>query len=247
MNPTTRELNWEACYNVRDLGGLPTAQGGATRWGAIVRADLLGRLTPSGQQALIDYGVRTIIDLRSPQQASAEPSAFTTATGNADEPIYHNLPVEAYYPHVGQLIRNAQSRAEVYGIVIDHYPANHVAVMRAIIQAPPGGVAIHCHAGKDRTGVIVALLLDLVGVAGELIAEDYAESQIRLWPLYEQIIAKLGDEAQVDFWLKPTATPGMMFALLAHIQQRYGNSRGYLRWAGLSEAELEQLTFKLCH
>ena len=170
-----------------------------------------------------------------------------TSTGQANEPVYHNLPVEAYYPHVGELIRNAQSRAEVYCIVLDHYPANHAAVMRAIVQAPPGGVAIHCHAGKDRTGVIVALLLDLVGVPAELIAEDYAESQIRLWPLYEQIIAKIGDEAQVDFWLKPTATAEMMFSLLAHIQQVYGNSRGYLRWAGLNETELEQLSGKLCN
>ena len=61
---TTRHLEWEPCWNVRDLGGLPTADGGTTRWGALVRADCLGKLTADGRRALYDYGVRTVIDLR---------------------------------------------------------------------------------------------------------------------------------------------------------------------------------------
>jgi protein tyrosine/serine phosphatase len=240
-----RHLTWDACYNVRDLGGLPTVDGGETKWRAIVRSDILSRLTEQGRAALLDYGIRTVIDLRSPEQVAQEPSVFTTDTAAAAGITYLNLPVEEYYPHVGALISQAQSRAEVYCITIDHYSRNTANILRAIAHAQPGGVVIHCHAGKDRTGVVAALLLGLAGVADDLIAEDYAESQKRLWPLYEEIIKKVGGEDKADFWLKPTATADMMHTLLAHITTRYGGIPDYLYWAGLSGGELVLLQQRL--
>lgn len=240
-----RHLHWDACYNVRDLGGLPTTDGHQTRWGSVIRTDLLSRLTEQGRRALIDYGVRTVIDLRSPDQVAEEPSAYTVESARAAGLTYLNLPLEAYYPHVGALIRQAQSRAEVYCITLDHYPANTATVLRAIANAEPGGVVIHCHAGKDRTGVVTGLLLGLAGVPEEEIAADYAESQVRLWPLYEKLIAEAGGEENVDFWLKPTATAEMMQTMLDHIRTKYGGIGGYLRWTGLSEGELERLRLRL--
>jgi protein-tyrosine phosphatase len=243
MHTPNRHLKWDACYNVRDLGGLPTVDGYATRWGSIIRADVLSRLTDAGRRALLEYGVRTVIDLRSPEQAASEPSAFTAAD-NADGVTYLNLPVEAYYPHVGQLISQAKTRAEVYCITLDHYPDLIAAVLRAIATAQPGGVVIHCHAGKDRTGVVTALLLGLAGVSAATIGADYAESQARLWPLYEKYVAEVGED-KVNFWWKPTATPAMMFMVLDHLQARYGGVAVYLRQAGLTDAELEQLRHRL--
>lgn len=70
-HPMTNLL-WDACYNVHDLGGLPVVGGGHIRAGALIRSDLLGRLTPVGRQALIDYGVKTVIVLRTPEQVAAE-------------------------------------------------------------------------------------------------------------------------------------------------------------------------------
>jgi protein-tyrosine phosphatase len=243
--PTLRHLDWDACYNVRDLGGLPTLDGGATRWGSIIRADILARLTETGRQALAEYGVRTVIDLRSPDQVAEEPSAFVVTPQKATDPAYFVLPVEAYYPHVGALINQAQSRAEVYCITLDHYPANMAAILRTIANAEPGAVVIHCHAGKDRTGVVVALLLALAGVPDEQIAADYAESQARLWPLYEQMVAEAGGEDKVGFWTKPTATPEMMLTTLAHLRNKYGGVREYLSWIGLTDTEIDQLRRRL--
>lgn len=239
-----RNLHWDACYNVRDLGGLPTHDGGETRWGTIIRSDMLGRLTPAGRQALMDYGVRTVIDLRSPGQVTEEPSAFP-GLDTVDEPAYLNLPLEEYFPHVSALIKHAQSRAEVYCIMVDHYPPNFARVMQAIATAEPGAIVLHCHGGKDRTGIVVGLLLALAGVPDEQIAADYAESQIRLWPLYEEIVAKIGGEDKADFWLKPTATAEMMHLFLGHLQQEYGGAAGYLRRAGLSESEIAQVRQRL--
>lgn len=240
----TRNLRWEACYNVRDLGGLPTNDGGETRWGSIIRADILGRLTPAGRQALLDYGVGTVIDLRSPEQVAEEPSAFPRPNAIGD-PSYLNLPLEEYYPHVSALISQAKTRAEVYCITVDHYPANIARVMQTIATAGSGAIVLHCHAGKDRTGVVAGLLLDLAGVPAEQIAADYAESQTCLWPLYEELVAKAGGEDKADFWLKPTATPDMMFAFLAHLQYNYGGAAGYLQWAGLAETEIAQVRQRL--
>jgi hypothetical protein len=240
-----RHLDWEGCYNVRDLGGLTTLDGGETRWGAVIRSDLPGRLTAEGRGALLDYGVRTIIDLRPPWEAQEAPSAFVEPTAGPEAPIYLNLPLEKYYPHVGALIQKAQTRAEAYCIVLDHYPDAVAEIMRAIANAPPGGVVLHCHSGTDRTGIVSALLLSLAGVSDETIASDYAASQIRLRPLYERQATKAGDEEDLGFWSRPTATADMMHAMLAHVEGTYGGVRQYLEQAGLSSAEVRRLKSRL--
>lgn len=243
--PLSRILKWPDCYNVRDLGGLPTADGKVTAWRAIVRSDIPARLTPAGRTALIDYGIRTIIDLREPDQVITEPSIFMERSDNPALPTYLNLQIETREPAVSALIRQAKDRAEVYQIVLDHYPLQIAKILRAIGGARPGGILLHCHAGKDRTGTIVALLLGLVGVAPDMIAADYAESQVCLWPLWEQLIAEAGGEEHADFWLKPTATAEMMDSLLNHLDKRYGGVTSYLLSTGLTEAELAQVRNRL--
>ncbi len=236
-----RHLAWPDCYNVRDLGGLSTDEGRLTTWQAIVRADILNRLTPVGQQAMLDYGVRTVIDLRSPPEVTREPSTLR------DSPwlSYLNLPLEKHDPHVSDLISQAETRGEVYCIVLDHYPDAIAAVMDAIVRAQPGGVVIHCHAGKDRTGIIVALLLRLAGVPPDAIADDYAVSQIRLWPLYEPLVSAAEKNDAVDFWLRQTATREMIQMLLRHVADRYGGVDHYLQSCGLSPDEITQLRGRL--
>ena len=88
-----RILAWDACYNARDLGGYPAEGAKWTRWGVLVRADNLARLTPKGQAALCDYGVRTVIDLRLAHEVTAHPGPFAVQEGGADRPRYVNLPL----------------------------------------------------------------------------------------------------------------------------------------------------------
>lgn len=243
--PLANHLDWEACYNVRDLGGLPTASGATIRPRALNRSDLPAQLTDVGRRALLDYGVRTIIDLREPQQIEQEPSIFMTPTGAADEPSYLNRPLETRLPHVSRLIGKARNRAEVYCIMLDHYPTLMGNAVRAVAEARPGGVLIHCHGGKDRTGIVTGLLLSLAGVPDELIAADYALSQERLWPLWEEIVAEAGGEEKVGFWLKPTATAEMMHTMLEHLAGKHGGAEPYLRTAGVSDAQMGRLRQRL--
>lgn len=242
----TRTLAWPACYNVRDLGGLPTVDGRVTRWRAIIRSDIPARLTPEGQQALLDYGVRTILDLRDPAQVAQEPSIFMMSRGDLALPIYVNQPLETHDPAVSALMSAARDRSEIYCIMLDHYPAQIAQILRAIGTAQAGGILLHCHAGKDRTGLITALLLKLAGVPDEVIAADYAESQACLWPLWEAIVEAAGGEDKADFWLKPIATPAMMYKFLNHLQAQHGGVNSYLLDAGLNTPEIMQIRQRLC-
>ncbi|HVG01197.1 MAG TPA: tyrosine-protein phosphatase, partial [Chloroflexia bacterium] len=173
-----RNLAWDACYNAREVGGYPAADGGQTRWQALVRADNLHRLTPAGQAALREYGVRTIIDLRMAHELESHPNPFAAPQGANDGPRYLHLPLidldtdaayEAAVATQGEYIEIVERSKQLLAKVIK-------AVAASLEE---GGVLVHCHGGKDRTGIVVALLLSLAGVPRETIAEDYAMSEAR--------------------------------------------------------------------
>ncbi|MFN2106528.1 MAG: tyrosine-protein phosphatase [Candidatus Promineifilaceae bacterium] len=242
MNSFDRTLDWDGCWNVRDLGGLATVDGRYTRRRALVRSDLLGRLTPRGKQQLLDYGVRTIIDLRSPDEVEKDPSAVFASGDHA--PDYLVVAAETRTPQVMALFKQAETRAELYKISLAQYAANNVRIMRAIAGAAEGGVVIHCHSGKDRTGTTAALLLSLAGVEDDEIAADYAETQERLWPSYEKWVEEHGVDEN-DRWLIPITEPQTMLETLAYLQDKYGGVESYLKQAGMMAGEIERLRVRL--
>lgn len=239
-----RRLPWEGSYNIRDLGGYPTTDGCALRWQALVRADNLGHLTPSGQQALTAYGIRTIIDVRSAEECRDWPHAFsqhptiTTA----------NIPVGTGADAEAQAALDTAADLVAWGcLVLDHCQAQLGAIVRQVGHAAPGGVLIHCHAGKDRTGLAVALVLALAGVAPDVIAADYAESEQALQPLFTQWLAAVADDPVQHTALvsQLAARPETMLAVLAYLDERYGGSAAYLKRCGLRETELEAVRHRL--
>jgi protein-tyrosine phosphatase len=165
MTDGERRLRWPNCRNARDLGGLPTADGGLTRRGAVVRGDSLDRLTPEGWRALEAHGVRTIIDLRNDIERDAEPY-------HCPIPVVH-VPVEDDTD--GEFIREWRpfSTPHYYGAALARWPERSAAAVRAVAGAGAGGVVIHCGMGRDRTGLVTLLLLALAGVAPGDIAADY--------------------------------------------------------------------------
>jgi len=120
--------------------------------------------------------------------------------------------------------------------------------VRAVADAPAGGVLLHCHAGKDRTGVVVALLLGLVGVPDTEIAADYAASEDRLWPLYYRMEAEAASDPVKLAGIqrqKPIALPETMQSVLDHLHTRYASVSSYLLTAGLTEDELGRIRHRL--
>jgi protein-tyrosine phosphatase len=154
-----RRLPWEGCLNARDLGGYRTRDGRETQWGAIVRSDNPSTLTDAGKAALVDHGVRTIVDLRTPSEVTEYPNPF--AESGSHGIAYHHL---SLVDPAGSPAPEFTTLANDYKSMLDRFPDQVGAIMRTIADAPEGGVMIHCMAGKDRTGIMSALLLDLAGV-----------------------------------------------------------------------------------
>lgn len=168
-----RDLDWDGCYNVRDLGGLPTIDGRTTRWGALVRADAPSGLTDAGWRAVHDHGVTTIIDLMEKHErlpdAAARPAGLTEIhvpiDGTDDEEFWAPLRANG---HWGTVL--------YYARFLDRFPDRIAAAVRAFADAPAGGVLLHCGRGRDRTGLVSMVLLSLAGVGVADIVEDYRAS-----------------------------------------------------------------------
>jgi hypothetical protein len=176
-----RHLDWEGCFNVRDLGGLPTAGGRETRWGAIVRADALDGLTAAGWEALVAYGVRTVVDLRNDDERGPD-----AAPRPAEVRTVH-LPLDAVEDREFWSVWDSGPQFGTplyYGPHLERFPERSAAVIAAVADAAPGGVVVHCGGGRDRAGQISLLLLALAGVTPAAIAADHALSAGRLTARY---------------------------------------------------------------
>jgi protein tyrosine/serine phosphatase len=238
----SRHVEWEPCWNVRDLGGLPTADGGQTRYGALFRADCLGKLTEHGRRALLDAGVTTVIDLRGPLEVADDPPAFPGR--RPGEPDYVNTPLDHQDPATAPLWAAICTRADVYRLFLDFYPHAVADVLRAIASAPPGGIVFHCLGGTDRTGLVAAAVLRLAGVPDEAIAADYALTLERRRPIYERLVAEKG-EAELGFWDRLNMTADQMLATLAYVDERYGGMEAYLQAAGLTDGQMARVRTRL--
>ncbi|MBO1417058.1 tyrosine-protein phosphatase [Streptomyces sp. FH025] len=173
-----RTLAWDGCLNVRDLGGLPTDSGRPTARGAVVRADNLDRLTAEGWDTLLDHGVRTVVDLRDAEEYKPLlplPEGVDLVRVPLDE-----LAGPAWWEAHGRLDGTPLALRPY----LDHCPHAAAALVTAIADARPGGVVVHCGAGRDRTGLAALLLLALAGVDRAAIAEDYLLSGPNIRPLY---------------------------------------------------------------
>jgi protein tyrosine/serine phosphatase len=243
----SRDLVWDGLLNVRDLGGHAVEGGGETKFGRIVRADTIRRLSDHGWRALVDYGIRTIIDLRTDKERAADPPA--------------ELPVEVLHvkfmddtPEVFTAADAAGHAApdletatrEVYLVFLEAFHANVAAVLEAVADSPEGGVVVHCAGGKDRTGLTVAFLLRLAGVGIDEIAADYALSEQRLRPRHERWLAEAADEAERERLRRMTVTPAAsMVGVLEELERRHGSVERYLVAGGAREGIGERIRTRL--
>jgi protein tyrosine/serine phosphatase len=183
-----RHLQWEGCFNVRELGGFPTRSGGTTAWGAVVRSDSPAALTEQGWAALRAHGIRTIVDLRDPIEREELPPLAELDAVHA--PVL-DLGDDAFF----EPWRGTWDTPRFYRAVLAHWQDRFTAAVVAVARAEPGGVLVHCQVGRDRTGLVTAMLLSLAGVPAAEIAADYALSAERLRPLYDRLAAELEDES----------------------------------------------------
>jgi protein-tyrosine phosphatase len=237
-----RHLPWDACYNARELGGYPTESGNTTRWKALVRSDSLYYLTPEGQAALRDYGVRTIIDLRSPHELETHANPFAAQQEIEDAPRY--LHIHLVDDVTAALGDATGSMIDDYCIILDRRKESMAAAINAVASSmEDGAVLIHCAGGKDRTGIIIALLLSLVGVPRDVIIEDYALSEILLEPPHSEWLEKQseikGEPVERPIWMH--SRPETMQAVLDYLDREYGGVESYLLSAGVTPATISRI------
>ena len=243
----SRDLAWDGLLNVRDLGGHPTEEGGETRFGEIVRADTVRRLSDEGWQAVLDYGIRTIVDLRTDGERQADPPAELPVTVvhvpflEEDEGVFKEVEAAA-----SSATDYADATRAVYLIFLERFRSNVAAAIAAIADAPQGGVVVHCMGGKDRTGLATAFLLRMAGVSIEDIAADYALSEERLKPRHDVWLAEAETDAERERLRRIAATPSdSMVGVLEEIERRYGSVESYLRAGGAPEDVGERVRARL--
>jgi hypothetical protein len=223
-----------AAFNFRDLGGIGTADGRQVRAGRVFRSNGLFDLTGEECAALqARCGLRTVIDLRGPVEADGEPAALLEACGvrTVRLPL---LDEERQQPGV---ITDFLARYQGY---LAHAGGSIVAGLRIIADETAGPVLFHCTAGKDRTGVLAAVLLGCLGVPDKAIVADYSATRgdARLVEFLRRRPGRAdlaGDAPVLD------TDPAVMAAFLAFLGSEYGGAAGWALSAGLAPAVLARL------
>jgi len=219
-----RAIPFQRIYNFRDLGGWPTEDGRTVAWRRLFRSDDLSRLTVADAERFAALGIRTVIDLRRPTEI-AELGRIPEFTGVDYRPahvVYPPWPKEEYTDLAGRI-----------SYLTDRYREMAVTggegiglALRTIAEAEAAPLAVHCFVGMDRTGIVSALTLSLLGVPDEAVATDYALSEAAVPGLRAQNIR-----------LSPFgATPaGAMLGFLAALRTEHGSVEAYAKSIGVTD------------
>ena len=250
--PGARTLVWDGCVNVRDLGGIPTEDGGETRSGSVIRSDNIGGLTPDGWRALARHGVVRIVDLRWPEERAEDPPRDVEAAVE----VVHVSVLGRSYDDDSAFFRELDAHVDSVEDAADHYAYSYVEFLErnrsrfadalGAVADAPGPVVIHCMGGKDRTGLVAGLLLRLAGVSLDEIGRDYSLSGPNLSGSLDTWLATAPDELERQRRLKLSTTPAAAMArVIATVEDRHGSVAGYLEAGGLTSEQIERLRERL--
>ncbi len=259
-------INLDGLANLRDVGGIPTTDGGTVASGRLLRSDNLQTLTPDDIDTLLELGLTDVIDLRSDFEVENEGPG--PLTGIASVQIHEHSLFREWREGVGE--HKPDVRPEVMpeealpwidltpSVQVEHpvtstylsylsdRPDSVVASLREIATAE-GASLVHCAAGKDRTGTIVAVALTLVGAEPEAVVADYAASSERMQEILDRLLAtKTYGENLKDRPMSSHMTyPETMRAFLEHVRSEYGGMDALMERLGWTEADTAQLRSKL--
>lgn len=248
MTATTTDIGLSAPVNLRDLGGIRIA-GGVLREGLALRADDLAVITDDDAARLVSVGLTAVIDLRTSDEV-----ALTGRGPLAAHPVaYHHLPlmesISVGMPEDGPFVIDHVAMGEMYARMVET-AAPQLASALGIIALSPGATAFHCAAGRDRTGVLAAVLLLVLGADDDDIVTDYARTdpnmpaiKKRMRPVMGVLLARMSFD--LDTMTAMTLSEGpmdiSMRTMLACLRERHGDALAPLRAAGLSDAIVARL------
>lgn len=248
---STRHIPLAGTYNLRDLGGYATQPGetmpGETQHRRMLRADGLHKLTEKERDDLHALGVRTVIDLRRDHELAAAPNPFE----NDERVHYVNISLfdRLDVTQIPLELDGAENNVllDLYCQAAQNQKAEIAAVLTTIAEAEDGAVLFHCTAGKDRTGIIAALLLAIAGVARADIVADYALTKAQIAPFIDDIMTRVASRGDDVARFRPllACEPETMEGWLDHLEESYADIPAFLAATGLDQATLEKLRDRL--
>ncbi len=232
---TSRHVPLEGAWNFRDLGGYAGRDGRRLRWRRLFRADSLHRLTEADLAHLDGLGMRTVIDLRTPDEV-----AKGRIAADFDVIAWHHVPVIDVLPPRDAYDRWAtpSEAARQYLGMMEGASSSVAGFLGLVCEEASYPLVYHCFAGKDRTGVLTALVLGLLGVADEDIAADYALSTVAMQHLLEWLKEQYGDSSELETSAAAilSAEPETMAAFLEQFRAAHGSFQAYAARLGHPEA-----------
>ncbi len=227
-----RRYPFDFIVNCRDLGGYPCVNGGVTAFGRMLRCGIPRNPSPADLEKLEKFGIKTVIDLRGDKEAVERPSVFKELSGLD----YHQISLLEVNPAI---VKAQLTLKDIYINSVEYYKENYAGVFRALAGARVP-ILYHCFLGKDRTGILTALILSLAGASREDIIADYQVSGTYLIPFYKREI-----EAETGLIWESSkerlySEPANMAYLLDYFESEYGGAEGYLLSAGVSRGDIEK-------
>jgi protein-tyrosine phosphatase len=230
-NSPGRLITLERAYNVRDLGGYRSGHGGQVSWRRIFRADSLSTLTESDHKVLADLSITTVIDLRTHKEIE-----HSGKIGSSETYAYHHLPMADVLPDTTDpRWSSPEFVASRYSDMLAGADACLRETLSIAADRSSYPLVFHCAAGKDRTGIVAAVILGLLGVSREEIISDYMLTE----PAMERMVTSLTQGSpERERLIEPhlpaiTATrPGNISGLMRMIDGQYGSIEGYVQHIG---------------
>jgi protein-tyrosine phosphatase len=240
-----RTIAFEAVFNFRDLGGYPTVDGRRVRWRQLFRADGLHRLRPDEGEQFRELGVTTVVDLRTDEEVRIR-GRFPAEVAEVE---YHHLPMFDVEPDWHAADADAPGYlADRYMDMLEAGHATVAATLELLARPQTLPMVFHCAAGKDRTGIMAAIVLGLLGVPDEVIADDYALSHEAMASM-NAWAAIHTPEIQERVAAYPPAVAGArpetMSWFLGLVRERHGSIEGLAADVGVGPDAVEAVRAQL--
>jgi protein-tyrosine phosphatase len=246
VTDTERHVVFEACFNFRDFGGYETSDGRRTRWKTLYRSDTLHRLTEADAETFSSLGLRTVIDLRS----STELDDHGRLSRSVDHLTWHHVPM---LDNVKLVPRDPAdppplpaetAPGEGYVRILEQFGTSVGRVFDLLAARGALPAVFHCTSGKDRTGMVAALLLEVLGVPDDVIAADYvlterARARSMEWiEVHEPGFAAFLNQIPPE---RRGVRPETILGFLSGVRERYGGAEGFLTSTGVGPGALDRL------
>lgn len=238
MTDHPRVLDIAGLHNLRDVGGYPLTSGGRLRWGLLFRGGAPGEITETGRGQLSALGIKTLIDLREPAERMNLPSPDLGIDGVHQVPVYRDRII----------IDEIENLGPMYEQIVDHCGEDLAAVVALLAEDGALPALVHCSAGKDRTGLVIGLLLSALGVDDATVAEDYGRTAENITGEYRKRLLARGVQVGIDaqrIALLAGSPPELMTDILARVERSHGTAADYLRAHGCDEHALMTLAERL--